>query len=242
MSLPGLQLPLGLRLTREPLLEDFVPGPNAEALAAVGACAAGQGEPYLYLWGPPGSGRSHLLLGACRGTLGRGARALYLTLDGARELDAQVLQDLERLDLVALDDLQAIAGALPWQAVWQRALFDLFNRLRDSGARLLAAGDRPAAQLPIDLADLASRLTWGPGYRLRPLDDAARLELLHRSAQARGMRLPDGVARYILHHCPRDPRSLENLLDRLEQATLAAQKPPSIPLTRALLEDGRDDP
>lgn len=233
MSLPGPQLPLGLRLSREPLLEEFVPGPNAEALAAVTACAEGRGETYLYLWGNPGSGRTHLLLGACRAAARREARPLYLDLSNVRDLDAQLLQDLEQLDLVALDNLQAIAGDLPWQ----RALFDMFNRLRESGARLLASGDKAAANLPLTLPDLASRLAWGPGYRLRPLDDKARLELLQRSAQARGMRLPPGVARYILHRCPRDLGSLEALLDLLEQATLAAQKSPSIPLTRALLED-----
>jgi DnaA family protein len=238
VTLKGEQLPLDLRLIREPLLEAFVPGPNAEALAAVKAAVADQGESYLYLWGEPGCGRTHLLLGACRAREQQGGRALYLDLSQAADLEPHLVQDLEQLDLVALDELQRIAAQRPWL----EALFDLFNRLQLSGTRLLAAADRPAAQLPLALPDLRSRLASGPGYRLRPLDDAGRLELLAGSAQARGMRLPPEVARYILYRCPRDPRSLEQLMDRLDEASLAAQRAPSIPLVRALLEPGASPP
>jgi len=229
------QLPLGLRLPREPDLAAFVPGSNAAALAAVQQMSAGTGEPYLYLWGEASSGKTHLLLAACRAVEVRGGAVQYLDLGRHAELHPDLLQGLESLDLVGLDQLQAVAG----DNAWEQALFDLFNRLRAAGVRLLAVGDRAAAELPLALPDLRSRLTWGPGFRLRPLDDAGRLELLQRSAAARGMRLETAAARYILHHCPRDPHSLETLLERLDRITLAEQKRLSIALIRqALAEDG----
>jgi DnaA family protein len=230
------QLPLGIRLAREPSLENFVTGPNATALAAVRACAGGEADPYVYVWGATGSGKTYLLLAACRAAQQRDAVSQYLDLDRAGELAPDLLQDLEQLDLVCLDNVQTIAG----KADWEQALFGLFNRLRDTGRRLLATADVPAAQLPLRLVDLRSRLTWGPGFRLRPLDDTARLELLQRSAAARGMQLAPAAARYMLYHCPRDLHSLEALLDRIDQISLAEKKRPTIPLIQLALRPSED--
>jgi DnaA-homolog protein len=230
------QLPLEIRLPREPDLAGFVVGDNGEALAAVQALCGSGGEPYLYLWGEPGSGKTHLLLGACRALEHQGRPVQYLDLGRHQELHPDLLLDLERLELVCLDRVQTIAGLAPWE----QALFGLFDRLRAAETRLLVAGDRAAGELPLGLADLHSRLTWGPGFRLRPLDDAGRLELLHRSASARGMRLEHAAARYVLNHCPRDTHSLEALLERLDHLTLAEQRRPTIALIRRALAG--DDP
>ena len=143
-----------------------------------------------------------------------------------------MLQGLEQLDLLCLDNVEAIAG----ECVWEHALFDLFNRLREAGSRLLAAGSAPATELTLQLADLRSRLGWGPGYRLRPLDDDTRMEVLQRSAATRGMQLAPAAARYILNHCPRDLHSLERLLERLDHWSLAEQKRPTITLIRRALD------
>ena len=226
------QLPLDLRLPREPELEDFIPGPNGEALAAVRACTDGGAEPYLYLWGEAGSGRTHLLLGACRALQQCGGAAQYLDLSHYSQLHVSMLQGLEQLDLLCLDNVEAIAG----ESVWEHALFDLFNRLREAGSRLLAAGSAPATELTLQLADLRSRLGWGPGCRLRPLDDDTRMEVLQRSAATRGMQLAPAAARYILNHCPRDLHSLERLLERLDHWSLAEQKRPTITLIRRALD------
>lgn len=230
------QLPLAIRLPREPDLDGFIPGPNSEAVAAVRDCAEGGSEPYLYLWGGTGSGKTHLLLGACRTVQQGGGGSQYLDLGRHAELDVTILQGLEQLDLLSLDNVEAIAG----NGEWERSLFDLFNRLREAGSRLLAAGDAPAAELPLKLDDLRSRLGWGPGFRLRPLDDAARMALLQSSAAARGMQLSPAAARYILNHYPRDPHSLEALLDLLDHRTLAEQKRPTIDVIRRAL-DGSEE-
>jgi DnaA family protein len=60
-----MQLVLDLAAPPEPDFDNFVAGPNAEAVAAVRRFAGG-GEAVLYLWGEPGSGRSHLLRAAAR--------------------------------------------------------------------------------------------------------------------------------------------------------------------------------
>lgn len=226
------QLALDIGLTREPLLEDFIAGPNAEALACVKAWAKGGPEPYIYLWGERGSGKTHLAMAALRCAKGQGADGLYLDLNRHRELDAAMLQGLEQLDLICLDAVQAVTG----NASWEIGLFNLFNRLRDTGKRLLATGDSPASELPLQLPDLSSRLSWGPGYRLRPLDDPSRLQLLQHSATTRGMQLSTAAARYILNHYPRDLHSLETLLDCLDRLSLAEKKKPGIPVIRQAMD------
>ena len=219
------QLPLDLRLECPPRLEDFIPGDNAEALAAVRRCLAGD-EPYVYLWGSTGSGRSHLLAAAAASREG-----LYLAAADLSEAP-EAGEDLPAL--VCVDDIQELAG----DAALEGRLFTWFNRLRDEGRGLLVSGDRPAGQLPIALPDLASRLAWGPGYRLRPLDDGALGQWLQQSARQRGIDLGEAAIRYILYRFPRDPVSLVGLLERIDRASLAAQRRPSIPLIRRVLETG----
>jgi DnaA family protein len=224
---------LGIQLPREPRLGQYVPGPNAEALGAVGACAEGRGEPYVYLWGAGATGKTHLLLGACAHAQARGRQGFYLDLERRLELSVEMLVGLERLDLVCLDDVHRVAGDPDWEV----ALFDLFNRLRDTDVRLLVAGNTAASELPLQLPDLRSRLGWGPGFRLRPLDDDARLEWLHGAAAARGIPLRNEAARYILTRCKRDLRTLDALLDRLDRISLAEQRRPSIGLIQRAMED-----
>jgi DnaA family protein len=232
MRIPQQQvLDFGLAPSRT--LEQFLPGANAVAAGLVAQQAEGRGEPQLYLWGGKGSGKTHLLQAACQRAGEHGLTAAYIAL-----LDAPhpgVLEGLERLGLVALDDVQAVAG----QAVWEEALFDLINRLREHAVPLLLAADQPPSALPVALPDLASRLGWGPILRLEELDDAAKLELLRRRAGERGLILPDEVGRYLLERLPRDLSSLLAGLERLDRASMERQRKLSLALAREVLGEGR---
>ena len=137
------QLPLQIGLRPPATLEGFVAGDNAQALASVHACALGTGEPLLFLAGPPGSGRTHLLAGACNLAATAGLRCAYLPMGDPAGLAPGLLSDLEALDLVCLDDLEGIAG----DRGWEEAVFGLFNGLRDHGGRLIAAAE--GAQLVV---------------------------------------------------------------------------------------------
>ena len=78
------QLPLGISQPAEPAFDNFIAGPNAEALARVRELAGGTlNERIVYLWGEPGSGRSHLLRAAARANP---ALARILGYDSAEEL------------------------------------------------------------------------------------------------------------------------------------------------------------
>ncbi|MBK5963817.1 DnaA regulatory inactivator Hda [Thiocystis minor] len=232
------QLHLPLEWVREPTLSEYLSGPNAEAVALVSAMAAGVGEPFLFLFGNTGTGKTHLLQAACIAATEQGRQTHFVPL-GAAGLEPILFEDLERLDLVAIDDVQTIAG----DAVWEHALFDLFNRMREKGRHLLAAAKSAPDALPLGLPDLRSRLQWGPRYCLTPLTDADCEQLLIESAHRRGMDLNDQQVRYIMNYHARDPASLLTLVAQIDSLSLCEQRQPTIPLIRrAMRGDVKTEP
>ncbi|MBB3188896.1 DnaA regulatory inactivator Hda [Halomonas cerina] len=231
MSRAPAQLPLGVGLRDDATFANFHPGPNAPLVDRLVHQLDDAGEPFLYLWGAPGVGRSHLLQAACHAASDRDGRALYLPLDELGHFPPLMLEDIERLDLVAIDDLERVLG----RKRWEEALFHAFNRLRDAGRRLVIAASSPPRQLAVQLPDLASRLTWGMTFHVQGLDDAGRLAALQLRARVRGMHLPDEVARYILHRGPRRLDELFGALETLDHASLSAQRKLTIPFVKQAL-------
>ncbi len=222
------QIPLALRLQHAPGLDDFIVGTNQMVIGALTRSLADSTEAVIYLSGPDGCGRTHLLLGHCAAAERQGLRCAYLPLADTDRLSPAMLDGLETLDLIAIDDVHRIAGDVGWE----RSLFNLFNRCRESGARLLFSADRGPAALPLDLPDLRSRLAWGLTLAVQPLDDEGRLQLLQSLARRRALALPEEVARYLLDRSPRHPSALNGAIDRLDRASLAEQRRLTIPFVR----------
>lgn len=228
---PHPQLPLGVGLDDAARFEAFHAGPNREALSQASAMAAGEGEATVYLYGPAASGRSHLLQAACADGCERGLRAGYLPLMDPTCSDPRVLEGWDALDLVCLDDLQAVVA----DADWERALFILIEGLRASGGRLLAAADAPPRNLGLALPDLATRLGWGPVLRLQAMDDQDRVDAVLLRGRRRGMDLPEDAARYLVTRYPRSMADLYAALERLDDASLAAKRRITVPFIREVL-------
>ena len=187
------------------------------------------GEPLVYIYGATGTGKSHLLQAACHVA---GASALYLPL---RELvdfpPDQVLQGVENTGLVCLDDVEAVLG----DEDWELALFDFFNRARQVNCRLLFGGSAAPRALPVDLADLASRLSWAVVFHLDSASDEFLQRVLSFRAERRGLPLSPEVASYIVSRAPRALSSLLPLLDQLDAASLSEKRSLSIPFVKAQL-------
>jgi DnaA family protein len=221
----AMQLPLGIQLDDSATFANFIIAGNAALLHAL----TQQTEMSLYFWGGAASGKTHLLQALCHTATQAKLTAVYLPLAGDEKLEPAMLEGLEQLDLVCIDDVHAIAGQLPWE----EALFDLYNRIRDQHKLIrLSASGSPNA-IAFRLPDLVSRLTWGPVFQLHGLDDTQKLTALQLRAKQRGFDLPEEVARYLLKHYPRDMHSLFDLLNRLDAASLQAQRRLTIPFVKA---------
>lgn len=226
------QLPLGLQLRTPARLEDYVFAGESPLPGLLKGQLRPGGEPLILLHGETGSGRTHLLTAQCSEAQQAGLAVAYLPCSEIAGLSPEMLDGLHQLDLVAIDDVEQLAG----NPGWERALFNLFNLARDAGCRLLIASTSPAGQLPLTLADLRSRLSWGVTYRLKPLDDEQRRQLLKNLASRRGLNMPDEVARYLVERHERDSHALARLVERLDRDSLAEQRRLSIPFVRTRLE------
>jgi DnaA-homolog protein len=224
------QLALPLSLEEHAEFATLVDGANAAVTAHVRALAAADRGELLWIWGPPGCGKSHLLQAASRDADARGKRAMYLPLGGS-DLGPDVLAGLDALDFLALDDLERSAG----RRSWERALFDVLNEFQTAGRALLMAAAGPPGALGFALPDLASRAAGAIVYRIHALDDDEQLEALQRHARGRGLELEPAAARFLQARVPRDMPALCTWLHRLDAASLAAQRRITIPFIRASL-------
>ncbi|PKO90997.1 MAG: DnaA regulatory inactivator Hda [Betaproteobacteria bacterium HGW-Betaproteobacteria-1] len=202
------QLLLDIQPAPPPSLENFIVGQNAEALDSLRKVVSGQSDVrFIYLWGPEGSGKTHLLQSSAR------LAAKFET------------------PLTSADDVHTYSEAE------QIALFNSFNHLRENPAAgiLLTTGIASPMQMGLR-DDLATRLAWGLVYQLHPLSDEEKALALRTHAAERGMKLPDEVVDFCLRHLRRDLPTLMATLDALDRWSLTTKKPVTVPMLRKLLQ------
>lgn len=224
------QLPLALRFPPGQRLLTYV-GAASGMIERLQLLAEGGVADALYLQGGNGSGKTHLLLGTCAAAEAVGRRPQYLSLERVRGHARDAFEGLEHADLVALDDLDAISGVHDDEV----ALFDLHNRLHDAGVTLLYAAAAPPAMLAVALADLRSRLAQCTLMPLRALDDVGRAAVLRQRAASRGLVFEDAALDWLLTRCSRDLSDLTEMFERIDRASLAAQRRITVPFLRQLL-------
>jgi DnaA family protein len=226
------QLPLDVQLADYAVFESFYLGSNAAAVHALGLAAGGEGSPVVWLWGPRGSGKSHLLQACVSDASQRQRNTAYLPLKLAHGLGPSMLDGMGQVDVLCIDDAGIVAG----EPDWERQLFGVFENLTQHGGRLVLAASGAVAACRFGLPDLASRLMSGETYRLNGLTDEERVAALQLRASWRGLELPDETGKYLIARVDRSTGALFALLDRLDQAALAAQKRLTVPFVRSVLE------
>lgn len=230
------QLTLGVRLNDSATFENYyVPAhsPNSQALAALHEQVKGAGEAFIYLWGEQGVGLTHLLQASCHYADLLKKQVQYLPLQDLVNMEpTALLEGLEQADLVCIDELEAIAGSKRWE----HALFDFYNALRDQGKCLLVAARQSPRAIPVELADLRSRLQWGVTYHLQSLNDEEKQAALMHRARALGLELNAEVASFIIQRAPRNMATLFEYLTRLDKASLAEQRKLTVPFVKRVLD------
>ena len=225
----GEQLPLGIQLRDEARFDDFQLGENEELVTQLRALASGEAG-QLYLHGE--SGKSHLLQAACKHAMSQGMSTAYLPLDILGEMGPDVLSGMSAQQLLCVDDIEQVAADKDWAV----ALMRLCDVARAEERALVLATDVGISDLRVAVPDLATRLTWGGVYALKPLADDDKLHALQLRAKARGLELPAEVGRYLLTRGQRDLTALMETLSQLDTASLAAKRRLTIPFVKTVME------
>lgn len=226
MGAPTMQqIPLAIGPEVMATFDSFLPGPNAAACEHLKSLALPAAP--VYLWGPPGSGKTHLLRALAHRQQQQGMRVGWF--DAADPVPWPLAPDWS---LVVIDRCESL------DADAQHAAFALFVEASTQGVQVAAAGSLPPVDLPLR-DDLRTRLGWGHVFALQALSEAETRAALRREADRRGIFLSDEVMGHLLTHFARDMGSLMNLLDRLDHFSLARSRAITVPLLRAMLAEER---
>lgn len=225
------QLALAIQCHQEATFQDFCWGQNSQIKHELCAALAQTGEQYIYLWGARGCGKSHLLQACCQ-HLGATAPSIYLPLKILKTWDTNILNELTSYRLFCVDDLDSIAN----HPAWEEALFHLYNRIRENTeTTLIIAGLSPPTHTAVSLPDLKSRLSSGLIMHINELSDTEKAQTLSLEAHRRGFELSQQVAQFLVNRSPRNMHDLRLLLDKLDDASLAAQRKITIPFVKSIL-------
>jgi DnaA family protein len=220
------QLVFELAPPEPPRLSNFLPGRNRELLAALGSFVMGTGaEASFFVWGAPGAGKTHLLRAAVALAADSGVASRYCAQAALINADPLV-PDTGFVAIDRVDEADAPTAA---------RVFTLYNALKQSGGRVVAASRTPLAALPLR-EDLRTRLGWGLVYEALPLADEEKPEALATYARQRGFDLSAEVIDYLLHHGRRDMPSLLATLAALDRFSLASKRAVTVPLLKEWLQ------
>lgn len=229
------QIPLDLGPVSMPGLDEFIVEEGGrEALAWLQSwpLSATQARvPAAYFWGPPGSGKTHLLRAMVPRALAVGHHVMWVGAQGCQMWDAG---SPEAPTLALIDDCERLDSHL------QHLAFNLFIEAASAPTgeagplSIMAAGALPPVDLPVR-DDLRTRLGWGLIFALSPLSESGVRQALIDEALRRGIKLDDGVLSYLLVRYSRDLAFLTGLLDRLDRFALAEHRTVTVPLLKQML-------
>jgi len=206
------QLTLDLTLPPPTYARDefVVSGGNREALAWVDRWTDWP-APALALSGPAGSGKTHL------------AR-IWAARAKAQVLDASDLEGKSVPDLTALTQAHAAILIDHADRAADRALFHLYNLMRERRGHLLLVAELPPAHWRIALPDLASRLRAAPAIAVAPPDDELLGSIILKQLADRQLHAGPGVVQYLVARMERSAEAARRVVAALDRRALSESR------------------
>ena len=205
--------------------DNFVVGPsNRFAHSAAIAVSKTPGQVYnpLFLYGPPGVGKTHLLYAIANGIRKENPNANIVYIKGdqfTNELIAAIQngKNIEfrskyrEADLFLIDDVQFIAG----KESTQEEFFHTFNKLYEEHKQIVMTSDRKPSDM-LTLEDrLKTRFEWGLLADIQPPDYETRMAILKNKAKILGLNLSDDVCNYIAINVTNNVRQIEGTVKKI---------------------------
>ncbi len=227
--------------------ENFIVGPsNRFAYAAAMAVAEQPGKHYnpLFIYGPAGLGKTHLLhsVAAQSREINPGLVMRYVTsedffndfVDGIRRKRMDEFKNrYRRIDILLLDDVQFFEGK---EQILEE-FFHTFNTLHQAGSQLVITSDRHPRHLSTLEDRLRSRFEWGLLTDIQPPDVETRLAILHKNAEFAPRQVPETVLEFIAIHVPSNIRELEGALTRITAYAALTQQEITLDMATDVLQD-----
>ncbi len=227
--------------------ENFIKGPsNQFAYAAAQAVAANPSGAYnpLFIYGPSGLGKTHLL----------NAIQIEIKKNNIVYVDCEMFtneiitavktatteqfrQKYRQADVLLIDDIQFLAG----KESTQEEFFHTFNTLHNDGRQIVIASDRPAKEIKSLEERLRTRFEWGLTADIQPPDFETRVAIVKRKAELLNLDLPDDVAEYIANHLKQNIRQLEGAVKKLNAYYMLEGIAPCIGVTTTAIKDTLND-
>ena len=244
------QFALDLGRTHQASLSNFLPGSDRALISTLQKITDQWAVPsvtpvivnanplnhrWIYWWGAPGSGRSHLLLALMYAAQNASIAYYYLSNNDPSawvKLEAELPQQLKAAipTAIAVDDVDLLDERL------SGALFRVLNVVRDSQQlSVFMAGSAAPAKLKLR-EDLRTRLAWGLVFQTHLLSDHEKIRALEQAASDRGLVLSPDVLPWLLSRFYRDMPNLMALLDALDAYSLETKRAVTLPLVRELLQ------
>jgi chromosomal replication initiator protein len=228
---------------------EFVVGRSNElAYAAANAVAAAPGKTYnpLFIHGPTGIGKTHLMQAIAHEILRSNpvCRVMYVsteqfTNDVITSSAKRSMPDFRRryreTDLLLVDDVHFLGG----KETTQEEFFHTFNAIYEAGRQVVLTSDRPPSEIPRLEARLVSRFEWGMVADIAPPDLEHRIAILRRKAAADRLEhaIPEEVLEFVASHVQTNVRELEGSIIKLLAYSSLRGKPVTLDLAREALRD-----
>ena len=205
--------------------DNFVVGPsNRFAHGAAIAVSNQPGQTYnpLFIYGPPGVGKTHLLYAIANGIRKNNPDANIVYIKGdqfTNELitaiqsgkNIEFRSKYREADLFLIDDIQFIAG----RESTQEEFFHTFNKLYEENKQIVMTSDRKPSDM-LTLEDrLRTRFEWGLLASIEAPDYETRMAIIKTKAVSLGLELPDDVCNYIAVNVTNNVRQIEGTVKKI---------------------------
>lgn len=223
--MPAVSIQTELTLNAKYTFDSFVIGPsNRFAQAASAAVAESPAKAYnpLFIYGPVGLGKTHLMQAIGHSILERAphTRVLYITSEKFTNqlinaiktgTTAKFREKYRSVDVLLIDDIQFIAG----KEATMEEFFHTFNSLHDAHKQIVVSSDKPPKEINHLEERLVSRFEWGLVTDIQPPDFETRIAILSKKAEKESLNIPDPVIYFIADKIKSNIRELEGALIRV---------------------------
>ncbi|TQR61687.1 chromosomal replication initiator protein DnaA [Acinetobacter sp. RF14B] len=198
----------------------------------------------LFLYGPTGLGKTHLMQAVGNALLQAkpNARVMYMTAESfVRDFVSSLQQgkveefkkNCRSLDLLLVDDIHLLAG----KEASLVEFFYTFNALLDESKQIILTSDRYPKELTELDPRLVSRFSWGLSVGVEPPDIETRIEILLKKAENTGVDLPRNCALFIAQQVVANVRELEGALNKVVAISRFKGTPIELDVVRESLKD-----